>query len=282
MINRYLDFFTLCLICNCVILLLEKIGLFRYNDSLSAVLEREPYMTSYESVSFGQAIAMAVQLESYNGALWMIRLLFIGNLIVYALSFWDSYFKKYSSNCLSCLFVVCLRGFLLKWSSPIIYVTVIGGHVRMMNKEKRFYDYLRNNCRKGFKIALLLLLMLLSKVAVEWAHRYVAEMVICSLLCFVFLAVIEGKEVGFLSFLGRCSIALFSTHMPIIYSIGSMAYIGLYSMGIKDRFVSRIIIYVLNVLFIIVFAEIHDVIVETPRREILRKIRKYLFYLSEK
>lgn len=218
-VKRYMRFFLPILISNIILFVISKLNMVPYevlkNDLLSSSLDAcrmDNYNFLYHSIL----------LESQNGALWMIKPLFIGNVLIYIYQYMkDKLNNKYIKLIVFfLLYVGCFLGNDIMWMTinGFIFKYVIS----LYKKENNFIDIVLVVSTiawvSGLKIPILYRIPEILKwilndktLSVFWA------IVLC-------VAARSLKQTKISNYLAKNSFSIFVLHIPIIYTIGLISF----------------------------------------------------------
>ena len=270
-IYRYLDFWSLCLVCNIVMLIVQKAGLFEYNMQFSKVIQRSTALSTFSDLTFTNAVISAFKLQSTNGALWMLLYLFFGNVFMYLLSYLVARFNYSWCGKAFLIWSIILLVAVYKYCNVIVFFTIFGG---ISNLYSRYFKGERvRNRLKNMSAIVLVLALVLAQRTLDFRNRYLWQTLSCELIAISFSILFKKRRNQFLEFLSANSLSFYAVHIPIIYSVGTLVFLR-YNVIFTSGDMARIVTYMVIVLMIMVIGYGYNIIVETPRRKLARLIRK--------
>ena len=262
-IYRYANFFTLLLLCSLCIVVMRMFGLFGYTAPAAELLGNERMTgNNYARTTLLDAFLKAFMLKSYNGAMWMIGLLFYGNVFVYALKWLR---PKVNIVFFSLLFVAVLVASYLY--QPLVSVTVAGSIAF-------FYgDFLKKFCIRNKIVSVLLVLISMLFVQrpyflTRFVPYYVLITPACGLICMCATNILNDLHVFGrpADLLGKYNMVIFSIHIPIIYSLSPFIFCKAYNFGYEPAFW---ITYGITMLAIFLLAVPYMKFIESNRKKLV-------------
>lgn len=282
-IKRYLDFTTMIFCSNVVIWGINYLNIY---DALGDMYLG--YQKQWNEISFISCITQALKLISYNGALWMIKYLFYGNVIVYIYRYLNERVRDNGHIKRNELIIhkigISLPMLMLSYLvNPLTMVTVLGGIIYSILDEKGELRNARLNRLElsksglvGGYIELFIFLSILSWFVYRPNSALPYYLYTTPLVCMIIIIekeIINLFDIRFkikLDLISDNQIGLFCIHIPVIYTAGSWLY--RIFMVIKIEEIRILVVYILTLLLSFIFAYIYNTIVEIRRRMFVGRI----------
>ena len=274
--KRYINFFSLLLLCNIVMIICSACGFF--NSEGNRVLSSNEL---YPNLPVAKGIVKALRIESWNGAMWMIKYLFFGNIIVY--------FFCYLKNILSrkwVLFIIYLLMLIGAWYiDPLVAVTV-GGVIfsYFFRYGNKILDSITNysESKKYRTILLIAYILLLNVLTIGiqlppfLVHYYVFTMPFAFSMILVeyqMIALLGDRVISCLNKVSNYQMAMFCVHIPIIYTFGGWLY-GITLDRIKEEMIHIFLVYICIIVFVVVMSFLYESYIEHNRRKMISFIKR--------
>lgn len=221
-LKRYLNFVTLIFASDFIMYVLKVFNLMPLEQG-GIVLANSNMPYTHQVTIIGMILNSLKLNTSINGALWMIKYLFIGNCVIYVLKYLEKYMKKYIYG----LYVIALMVAL--FLNACVFVTVCGVVLfDAINKLPEVKDEGRYKFLAAIALAVLLYLAQNPFGLSDIIHN-VYVCIVCMLICTSVVYITSGLKCdsSICRYLKGESIAVYCVHIPVIYSVGLYCYIML-------------------------------------------------------
>lgn len=256
------------LLCDIVMVLMKKVGMFSYVGTAAEILGNKKY-ADFNAFTLIKGLKLPLMLRSYNGAMWMIQFLYIGNILTYTIK-WIQHRIKGMRFAVVYL-VVSVMAYLY---DPLVFVTFIG------NAGYFYRDYFTKVKSKNPEMSFFstLGLMYLAQKAPAFSSvipYYICESIVCGLLCLCSVQLLESITLlkKMIDFLGKYNMVIYSIHIPIIYSLGAFIFCTFYRYGFEAAFVST---YIVCLIAFLVIAIPYNIFIENNRLSLLSRFKGVL------
>jgi len=252
-LKRYINFFIMILINNALFVLIRTLS---SDISVSNI--------GSESVKM---IVDSLLLNSYNGAFWMIRYMFVGNCFAYLLSYVYECDRK---SFPACLLVILPVSYILNWT---ILVTLSG----ILLYEIVHLEKWKMSMHVSISVILLTMYLIQHSFPIEEiniAYNFLLSFILCFMLCNIDMKIYEQFDRKISGFVQMCSTSMFCVHMIVVnfFTIPFYSYISMKS----DPYVSVLVTYMSSLLISCILALCYNY-VEKFRNVICKRIDSYIF-----
>ena len=262
-IKRYLNFVTLIFASDFIMYLLKLFNLMPLEQG-GIVLANTNMPYTHQVTIIGMMFSSLKLDTSINGALWMIKYLFIGNCVIYVLKYLKNYIKKW-------ILILCVVTLIIAlFANSCVFATICGIILlEILIKLPESKNEIRNKLLYG---TLLIVLAYLSQNPfglMDKSHDiYVC--VICVVICVCVVYIIKGlKNITWIcKYLKNESIAVYCVHIPVIYSVGLFSYIflGQYLSNIN---LITLLVYGVSMLLVMVVAYLYQYLFDRYRLKLI-------------
>jgi len=274
--HRYIDFFLLLLICNLIMWLCSQLGLFNNHGNW---LLSHTHKELYPDLHILKGIEMALRIESWNGAMWMIKYLLFGNIIVYLYSYLKSIIHDKWIQFL--VYIIMLIG---AWFiAPLTYVTVAGVMFRhfFLWGIKVFNDI--NNCSERYIYRFIILITMVGflniltigiQSPVFGIPYYVFTMPFAFIMIMVeyeILTLLGSKTENLLNRISNYQMSMFCVHIPIIYTFGGLIY-GLTAHSFEKEIIHIVFVYIFIIVVVVIISYFYERFIEQARKKIVKML----------
>lgn len=213
-LKRYINFVLLIFVGNLISYVLIKCNCCPF-ESASIILNDNTLVAPTTDIWTIIKSSFMLQ-DQIHGAFWMIQYMFCGNVIIYALK----YLKKYISN-----YIYILYGIAIYITSTVHYlVTVTIAGIILYEIITHIPERKMNRRQKILAVLTLVILMVIvqNPSGIFQNNYHVCVMIICELICIIVQYIDINNSIidKITQYSKKCSISIYSVHMPILRSLG--------------------------------------------------------------
>lgn len=222
LIKRYTNFVTMIFCSDLIMYILKVLNIMPLEDGGRHLANSEmPYM--HQVYFFDMMINSFKLKNSINGALWMIKPLFLGNCLIYILK----YLKRHLGNYVYFLYIVML--FSALFVDNVVFVTISG--VMLYEMMLHLPEVKIDRSRRIVLVIWIIAMMYLAQNPLGLGGKVYNMYIlgVCVVICIVVFYAIHDVEMpsSIVKYLKNESIAIYCIHISVIYSLGLYTYIAL-------------------------------------------------------
>ena len=268
-IKRYINFVSLIFVGNLISYILIKCNCCPFENA-SIILNDNTLVAP--TIDIWTIIKSSFMLQDrIHGALWMIKYMFCGNVIIYVLK----YLKNYISMYIYVLYMItiCITP-MINYLVTVTIVGVILYEIILHVSEKKM--------NRGLKITAVFLLVFFivivqNPLGIFKNYYHVCVTIICGLICIIVQCIDINNVMieKLIQYSKKCSTSVYSVHMPILRSLGLYILTLFNNFQMNDNLM-LICVWWCTLIITLIIAYFYAKSIEKWRNEICNVLMKWI------